>query len=138
MPRWKGLVIIVVTHASLASWQPVGRKCHGYMYLLQEREVQFAAQCDLQQAVAQNLQGDFWSLGIFYDQPMGDMGVMGLAPCVSEVARVGADTRSGGESFGAACPCPLDCQRPQNSLPVSKLGGQSIPFSGQPLTHQGL
>lgn len=49
MPKWKGLMILVVAFDGLAFWQHVGRKYHGH--LLQEREVQFAAQCDLQQAV---------------------------------------------------------------------------------------
>lgn len=49
MPKWKGLVILVVAFVGLASWQHAGRKFHGH--LLQEREVQFAAQRDLQQAV---------------------------------------------------------------------------------------
>lgn len=40
-----------------------------------EREVQFAPQCDLQQAVAQDLQGDLGSFGIFYDQPVRGMEV---------------------------------------------------------------
>lgn len=54
----------------------VGRKCP--VYLLLEREVQFGSQRDLQQAVAQDLQGDLWSYGIFYDQPVRGLGGVGM------------------------------------------------------------
>lgn len=46
---------------------------------------------------------------------------MWLALCVrvrvhmSGVARMGADARRSGDSFGIVCPCPLACERPQNS-----------------------
>lgn len=49
------------------------------MYLLLERKVQFASQCDLQQAVAQDLQGDLRSFGIFYNQPEIGMEGVGVA-----------------------------------------------------------
>lgn len=56
-----------------------------------EREVQFVSQCDLQQAVTQDLQGDLGSFGIFYDQPVSRIGgvacVSGKAPVTAE--RVG-------------------------------------------------
>lgn len=39
------------------------------MYSLLQREVQFASQRDLQQAVAQGVQGHLRSFDIFYDQP---------------------------------------------------------------------
>lgn len=42
-------MILVVAFVGLASWQHAGRKYRGH--LLQEREVQFAAQCNLQQAL---------------------------------------------------------------------------------------
>lgn len=36
-------------------------------------------------------------------------GLMCLAPRMSGVARMGADIRRSGGSFGIACPCPLAC-----------------------------
>lgn len=39
------------------------------MYSLLEREVQFVSQRDLQQAVAQDAQGNLRSFDVFYDEP---------------------------------------------------------------------
>lgn len=63
-----GSKLLPAVHGCLLLAAEGGRKRPGHSPL--EREVQFASQCDLQQAVAQDLQGDLRSFGIFYDQPV--------------------------------------------------------------------
>lgn len=77
------------------------------MYSLLEREVQFASQSDLQQAVAQDTQGNLRSFDVFYDQPArGVQGVL-VQPgkaivvlyCMSGLAGIRADPRRSRNSF---------------------------------------